>query len=272
MFRIKFIFVFTFITSISFGQRNPFKLDSLIVGEWELTGIEIIADYIGSDTNSLKLQKSHDQKVVITRDSVHVDKAYSPRYYQNREQFHFYYEIQEGLSIGLYEGKKKKRRMINSFEVLDCDFETMILRNNHRLTKDLESASFYTIYTYKKKNTTTLSSELLKGEWFSCTDFSFLFPKDSITYEFTRIDSIENCWGSSSIEFKTRNFSNEFSITTKSGYTGVFSPSINYLLDFENKLFYVLLSNLTLAYSVDLIDDKLLLKLNREITEKINFN
>lgn len=264
--------LFICITSISFGQRNPFISDSLILGEWELIGIEIIADYIGNDTSSIKLQKSHDQKVVITKDTIHIDKAYSSRYYQRREQSRFYYEIQEGSSIGLYEGKKKKRRMINSFEILDCDFETMILRNNNRLEKDLESASFYTIYTYKKKNTTMFSSELLKGEWFSCSGDNFFSPKDSITYEFTRIDSTGNCWESSSIEFKIRNFSNEFSITTKSVYTGVFSPSINYLLDFENKLLYVLLGNLTLVYSIDLIDDKLLLKLNREVTEKINSN
>lgn len=268
-----FLLILIFIPFLFYSQTNTFKLDSLIMGEWGLIEVEIIPDTLKSQ-NGIKTGKSREQKLRITKDSIHVDKEYF-LYQRIEEQRHFSYKLQfdsiiKTNNLFLYEGEKKKQKEVNSFEIIECNFEKLVLKEYNRLTKNIKSASFYTIYTYKKKNNTTFSSDLLKGKWFSCTDFSFLSPKDLITYEFTRIDSTENCWESTSIEFKTRHFSNGFSIMNKSWYEGVFSPFINYLFDFENKLLYVLLNSLTLAYSVDLINDKLLLKLNREVTEKMN--
>ena len=257
---------------------NHEPIDSLIKGDWHLTQIDIIDDYsITSTTNRFNLQASQNKKITFTSDSIYSHRDSTIPYYISLKNYSYkiqYDSIVRENFLKLYSGKKRKLHEVESYEIIKCTLDELIVRRFQLLNTGMGYSSFSIVYTYRKEGVSDALNEIT-GEWFDCSNQKNLFmtEKNSLAYEFVRgsNDSIfQNSGNCIDLVFNQANYENEIYFAFSYGYSGIRINSI-FNIDPKEKLIYLLSTDKSLVYSYKVVNnEKLILSLDRDRTQKLN--
>lgn len=260
------------------GMLYHEQIDSLIKGDWYLTQSDIIDGYnITSDTNRYTSQRSQNKKITFTSDSIYNHRDSTLRYYVRNQNFSYliqYDSLMRENNLKLYSGRKRKLHEVESYEIVKCSINELIIKSYQFLNDGLDYTSMSIVYTYRKVGVTDLLNEI-SGGWYCCSNQrnSFLNETDSITYEFKRTSNDSVCMKSDNhidLEFKRENYENMVNFQFHDEYSGV-QGKLKYSIDTKNNLIYFMTKNETLVYNYKVLNnEKLILSLDMERTQKIN--
>lgn len=282
---MKLILVFLLISPTLFSQdevRNTIYehelFDSLIRGNWQLTQVEIVDGYnIISDTNRFISQESRIKKITITSDSIYNHRDTTLRFYVRNRNYSYkikYDTIMRSNYLNLYSGKGRKLHKEESYEIVKCSIDELVIKSYQFLNNGLDFTSISIVYTYRKDGVSDLLNKIA-GEWFYCSNQSnsFMTENDSLTYEFMRASDDFVCQKSNNhidLEFKRENYENMVEFVFSNEYGGVLGKS-NFNIDPINSLIYIMSTNKSFVYNYKVVNsEKLILSLNTERTQKIN--
>lgn len=139
------------------------QLKELIVGDWQLDQTEMVDGYaIHSDENRLTSQVDRSKKITITSDSIYNHRDSTLRFYVRNRNFSYkflYDSLLRAHYLTLYEGKSKKQTEVESYEILKCTVDELILRSYHFLNEGLDHVSISIVYIYRKERVTICLTE-----------------------------------------------------------------------------------------------------------------
>jgi hypothetical protein len=282
---MKLIIVFLLLSPTLFAQnkdrnaiQNQVSLNSLIIGDWFLDQIEIVDGYnFYLDSSKFTSQQNSNKKITITSDSIYNHRDTTLPYYVGNRNFSYkiqYDSIVRSNYLKLYEGKARKLREVESFRIVKCSIDELILISYQFINNGLDYTSISIVNTYRKDGITDFLSEL-KGDWFYCSNqsISFMTENDSLTYEFKPKTNDLACQKSDThidLEFKRENYENMVEFSFSYDYGGVFGTSI-FNIDPKHNLIYFMGTNKSYIYNYKVVNnEKLFLSLDLERTQKIN--
>ncbi len=282
---MKLIIVFLLILPALFAQNNDRNaihnhesFNSLIKGDWHLAQIEIVDGYnIFSDTNRFISQEIHNKKITITTDSIYNHHDSTLRYYVHNRNFSYKIQYDSKMRtnyLKLYEGKIRKLVEVESYEIIKCTIDELIIKSYQVINNDLGYTSISIVYTYRKENVSDLLKEF-SDDWFYCSKQrnSFMTENDSLIYEFTRTFNDSACQKSDNhigLEFTRENYDNIVKFEFFDEFSGVLGK-LKYSIDPKNNLIYLISKSKSYVYKYELVNnEKLILSLDTAKTQKIN--
>ncbi len=253
-----------------------FKMDSIILGDWSLFKVDLYNDYyFFDDTNKSSKLKNGHQKLRFTTDSIFTTPDHMERYYIRHNNYSYkieYDSIYQANYIKLFQGKKKKQKELTSYEIIKCTIDELIIKSYLYLNQGLDMNPLSIIYSYRKDIDSTLSPELLSGNWYySSTKYFDLYSSDdSTTFHFSRENiGVNKGNEKSEIKFWQENYGNYCVFWSYHPNLYVGSSEIPYMLDVKNKLIY-LGSKIPKVFNIEILNQKeLLISLNIEKTEHL---
>lgn len=284
---MKIIFLLILASPFSFGQNyNPnkegtvdfFPLDSIIQDDWYLHQVDLYHDYyFETDTNKTTSLKNGKQKLTLTSDSIFITPDSTERYYYTINKYSYkivYDSIFRANYIKLFEGKRKKQREVESYEIIKITLDELIIKSYMFPSHGLDRSPISILYSYRKEIDTTLSPELLDGNWLFCSEkyLDFYSDEDSSYYEFSRTLEDSLCLKfheHSEMKFSKKSYKNTCSFRSYNENIFAVSGNIPYMLDVKNKLIYIGISN-PKVFNIELKNkDKLIISLNKEKTKSL---
>ena len=171
-------------------------------------------------------------------------------------------------------GKKRKEKELESYEIIKCSKDELILKTTKHINDALNLTDFSIYYTYRRESVDTLLS-LLKGKWYHCShDYKTIGinMEDTTEITFVRqfndsvcIDLINNL----KLEFYRLKYNNRCSVLTYTKLVGG-GYEMNFMLDPENDLLYIGGVEYIIYDILELNKNILTISLNRERTESYN--
>jgi hypothetical protein len=263
--------VFIFIASTLFAQDTEHgQFKTLIIGDWQLDQTEIVDGFpIHSEGNRFVSQENRSKKITITSDSVYNHRDSTLRFYVRNRNFPYqihYDSLMRASYLTIYEGKARKLTEVESYEIVKCTRDELILRSYHFLNDGLDQVSISIVYTYRKERVSASLSEIA-GKWFYCSDqsSSFLSENDSLTFEFTRLpnDSLCQMQHHIDLEFKREQYENLVEFQIYNASSGVFGK-IPFTIDPIKQLIYLTGNDESLIYQFQIVNnEKLILSTDR---------
>lgn len=282
---MKLAVVFLLLSSSLFAQGNDSgamhlneSFDSLVIGDWQLAQVEIIDGYnMYTDTNRFKSHEARIKEITITSDSLYNHRDTMLRYYVGNQNFSYnieYDSIMKANYLKLYAGKKRKSQLVETYELVRCTIDELVIRSYQFLHHGLDYTSISIVYTYRKKGVTDVLREI-SGDWFHCSDRinSFMTENDSLTYDFTRTPQDASCEATDTrlnVEFVRENYENVVNLSVYYVLDGVFGK-LRFSVDPENELIFIRTQNKMLVYKFSIENnEKLSLSLDIERTHAYN--
>lgn len=235
---MRLLLFFLVISQVSIAQFKrettyPFDdsvdVESELLGEWILSETEITNGY-GYFDDSTRLQSTRfSRKIWFSLDSLRTYPDSSLRFYHRGFNNYTYSIEYDSLFrsdyIKVFEGKKRKRREIASYEVIRCTKNELILKSHQFMSHALDLASYSIFYTYRREGVGNLLAKL-SGDWYNCSEEaqSFLYnEQDSAVIKFTRLQDSVNCTEYDhhlSLDFYRNKKKNLCSVSTWQGFAG----------------------------------------------------
>jgi YHS domain-containing protein len=294
---MKFLLLFFLSSFTAYSQvkehfYNEFGLpiDSLILGDWELEKVEIVNGYYEiEDSNRFVSNSLQNHTLSIFADSIVILPDLSSRYYRRNKVFEYLInqpEYRKNPVLQLQEVNKFKprtRKRSNKFfhyEIISCKDEKLVLLYSSFVDDGLASPTVSHLYTYKKPTKSTSIDSLITGvKWYFCSDTNqnFLSENETQTFEFQKVDTnnlIECPKHEINIEFLQSENSKELacSSSTRKFFVidGLIYRNSKYRIDTQNKLLYLLNTDVY-VYNILLVNEnQLTLVLNKSLTDKLN--
>lgn len=255
---------------------NTHQIRELIQGEWHLSEIEMDEGYIlHSDSNRIILNQNSNRKIEFSSDSIKVFPDTTLRYYTGRiRDYSYKIEYDSILSanyIKVLSGKKRKQHELESYKIVKCTQDELILESFQYLNGVLDLAVFSIYYVYRRASVDELMSEL-KGEWYHCskTHKSIAFNEvDTSEIIFSRFKDYTLCSEyvhHLALDFYRAQYNNMCAVWSYNNIVGgVYEMPFS--VDPKNKLLFFGRKEF-IVYNILILDkEKLVLMLNRELTE-----
>lgn len=186
------LLVFILISQFSCGQPSYLdsnqsavnsKLRSNLQGDWYLSETEFVDNYaFDSDTSNFFTDHYEGRKIRFGMDSIRVHPSETRFYTGGIRNYMFkieYDTLLERNSIKLFEGRKRKQRELDWYEVVKCTRDELILKSFQYLNSSVDLASFSIYYTYRREGVDSLL-EVLDGYWYHCSkDFKSIWSNSS---------------------------------------------------------------------------------------------
>lgn len=249
-------------------------IDDQLIGDWYLNQVDVVDGYNGfSDANRFTSGFDRNKKITFTNDSLYNYRDKTIRFYTRLEHYKYRLEfdtLMRRYDLNLFTGKKRKLREVESYEILHCSNNELIIKSNQHLTRGIDNVSLSVIYVYRRELVSELTQDLELGEWFCCTERGFLFSEsDTSAYEFSRNSDEAECTDSYNHTYLTFKAVKYHNTVFWSEYAGVLGGGglAKYSLDSQNELLYIRSARL-FVYNVSIVNEKLTLSLNIEKTEE----
>jgi hypothetical protein len=248
------------------------ELKQDILGDWYLTEIKVTeGNDLSVDSTSFISRKNKNTKITFSSDSVQTFPAQNQdSYYERfwRIGHSIGYSIENDTSINrkslnILTGKKKKKKILSSFEIVKCSIDELILKSTEYHGFGLQMMYVSVFYVYQREGVDSLLN-VLKGEWYnsSLTYVSLSWSNlntDEIT--FTRLKSPpldSQNWHHLELKFFRKNYENYCDIFNY--YSVVGTGSIEKIaLDPRNNLLYFGDSKFWAYKIISLNQDKLII-------------
>ena len=176
-----YLFFFLF-SQLSFGQihdvnPNQFddigQLDSLLQGDWYLSETEIVDGYgYQQDSNRFFSSKYNNRKITFDGNILKAYPDTTLRFYTGGIRDYLfkleYDSIYQASFLEVINGSKRKKQEIESYEVVKCTGDELILKSYKYLNSAIDLTSISVYYTYRRESVDSLLS-MLKGKWFFCS-------------------------------------------------------------------------------------------------------
>tara|TARA_R110002050_G_scaffold263736_2_gene404363 strand:- start:19 stop:519 length:501 start_codon:yes stop_codon:yes gene_type:complete len=163
---MKLILILLLISPTLFAQKKitdalqyhvPFN--TLIMGNWKLTDVEVVDGFnVVSDTNRFKSQKKRNNNITITADSIYSQRDTTLRFYVRNQNFSYkiqYDSIMCSNYLKLYAGERRKLREVESYEIIKCAIDELVLKSYQFFDNGLDLTSISIVYTFRKNGVST---------------------------------------------------------------------------------------------------------------------
>jgi hypothetical protein len=273
-----------FFAQLSFAQNlstiEGGELKQAILGDWYLTEVRVTEGYhLSDDSTSFISYKNKNTKITFSKDSVRTFPA------QNQDSFYerlcgignsIGYSIENntftnGNSLNILTGNKKKKKILNSFEIVKCSMDELILKSSEYLGYGLQMMHLSVFYVYQRQGVDSLLNAL-KGEWFnsSLTYISLNSPNlrtDEITFTRLKSPPLDSQYRHHiELKFFRKNYENYCDIENYNAVLGTFLIE-KIALDPKNKLIYFGDSKFGAYKIISLNQDKLIIARHVELTD-----
>ena len=160
---MRLFLLFLLIAQTSFSQTSVEQeesvalLDSLIQGEWYLSETEITEPRnYSSDSSQFTLNQQMDPKLEFNNDSLKIYPDASNQLFGNGIRG-YEYLVQENASLASHSifvstGRKRSPQLLESYEVIKCTGDELVLRSLQSINKAQDVIDLTVIYTYQRKN------------------------------------------------------------------------------------------------------------------------
>ncbi len=244
------------------------ELKQAILGDWYLTEIKVTeGNDLSVDSTSFISRKNKNTKITFSSDSVQTFPAlYQDLYYGRFLSVGYSIENDTSInrkSLNILTGKKKKKKILSSFEIVKCSIDELILKSSEYHGYGLKMMHNSVFYIYQREGVDSLLNAL-KGEWYNSSlkyvslNWSNL-DTDEIT--FTRLKSPpldSQNWHHLELKFFRKNYENYCDIENYNAVLGTFS-SEKIALDPKNNLLYFGDSKFWAYKIISLNQDKLII-------------
>lgn len=239
-------------------------VDSLLQGDWFLAETQIQDSYWYT-SNGKYFVSPHKQrkKISFTEDSVYINHANVERFYMRPNEQYQFNIIRDSIFgkhfVRLYTGTKKKRREVNTYEIVNCATDELIIRSIQQHTDGLDEAQYSIVYVYRREHVDKYLTQL-KGTWNHCSDtYKSIGINDVDTsiihFSRTNFDTLCETYDHRlSLNFYREQYMNECSAYTMSGsVAGAYTLSVT--IDPERNLLIFGRGQHTVAYEIVRLDN-----------------
>lgn len=158
---MRLLFLFLLIAQASFSQMNSGDnstrlIDSLMQGEWYLSQTKISdPNNYFKDSSQIVLNQGIDPKIEFSNDSLKLYADEANIIYGNGIRG-FQYVVEENSSFASHSifvsiGKKVNPQLLESFEVISCTEEELVLRSFQSINDAQNVIDFTIVSTYQRK-------------------------------------------------------------------------------------------------------------------------
>lgn len=263
--------------SLESGQVfSSSELSSKLQGDWYLSETEFVDGY-GNDTDSSSFfsNKNENKKIVFKDDILKVFPDSTTRFYSGgarNYKFNLVYDsVYKANFLKVFTISKKNSKELESYEIIKCGYDELILKSYNYLNNALDEASFSIYYVYRRNEVDSILSNI-NGYWYHCSTDSKsigLDSKDTSEITFTRIKNDSLCGEYDhrlELNFHRMHYNNQCYISSFTKYHGV-AYIMNFMLDPGDNLLYFN-SDKYIAYDILTLNrDELKISLNKEKTE-----
>lgn len=259
-------------SSLASGESlSTAELKSKVQGDWYLSEIELVDGYsISADSNRYFSAQKENRKIVFEDDCLTIFPDSTKRFYTAYQQkkYHFdieYDSIYQSNFLKVFASKKKSNEL-ESYEIIRCGIDELILKSTHKLNNTLELARFSVYSVYRRENIDSLLS-MLEGNWYHCSSDYHGFGFDTtdyseITFHRNEIDSLCSDYDLKiELNFYRMQHDHYCAILSYSKFIGTMFD-INFMLDPKNMTLYMGKNNYIIYDLITLNQNELKLTLN----------
>ena len=159
---MRLFLLFLLIAQTSFSQtsvgpkESVALLESLMQGEWYLSETEITEPHnYSNDSSQVVLNQQMDPKLEFNNDSLRIYPDASNSFYGGIREYEYLVQENPALashSIFVITGRKRSPQLLESYEVIRCTGDELVLRSFQSINKAQDVIDLTVIYTYQREN------------------------------------------------------------------------------------------------------------------------